>query len=73
MFMNLVGVHPAFFGSRDQKRIEKAKPAKKVDAARAVWPAFRPKIADAVQLVMISTIRTMIRMRRRSGVSMVSR
>ena len=61
------------FGMRVQKMIEKASPAKKVDAARAVWPAFRPKIADAVQLVMISTISTMITVRRRVGVSMVSR
>ena len=51
--------------------MEKASPAKNVDAARAVWPPRRPRIADAVQENMISTIKAMIKTRRRAGVSML--
>lgn len=63
-------VHLAFFGSRVQKMIEKVSPAKNVDAARAVLPMRRLRIADAVQQHMITAIKTKIRMRLRPGVSM---
>ncbi len=55
---------------RVHKMIEKVSPAKNVDAARVVWPPRKPRIADAVQLNMINTIKAMIRMRRRVGVNM---
>jgi hypothetical protein len=69
MSMNWGPVQPAFFGTRVQNRIENASPAKKVDAARAVWPVRKPRMADAVQQNMITTIKAMSRMRRRLGVS----
>lgn len=62
---------PTFFGRRVQKRMENASPAKKVDAARAACPERRLRIADAVTQHMITTIKVMITMRRRGGVSMV--
>lgn len=51
--------------------IEKVSPAKKVDAARALLPMRKLSIADAVQQNMITTIKAMIRTRKRIGVSMV--
>ena len=65
-----IPLQPTFFGKRDQKRSEKAKPAKKVDAARALCPVRRLRIADAVTQNMIITINAMIKLRRRSGVNM---
>lgn len=49
-------LQPARFGSRDQNRIENESPAKKVDAARAVCPARKPRIAEAVHASMIRMI-----------------
>ena len=64
-------VQPSFFGKRDQKMIEKVSPAKNVEAALAVCPARKPRIADAVQESMITTIKTMSNRRWRCGVNMV--
>jgi hypothetical protein len=47
-----------FFGNRVKKRMEKVRPAKKVEAALAVWPPRKLKTAEAVQLIMIRTINT---------------
>jgi hypothetical protein len=59
-----------FFGNRVKKRIEKVRPAKKVEAARAVCPPRKLRIADAVQLIMIRMINTMRRVRKRAGFNM---
>jgi hypothetical protein len=55
---------------RDQKRMQNASPAKKVDAALAVWPPRRLRMADAVQQNMITMTNPMIKRRRRGGESM---
>jgi hypothetical protein len=64
-------VQRILFGIRVQKMMEKVSPAKKVDAARAGWPARKPRMAEALQQHMITTIATMIQGRRRSGAGMV--
>ena len=46
------------------------RPAKKVEAARAVCSPRKLKIADAVQLIMIRTINMMSTDRKRAGVIM---
>lgn len=59
-----------FFGNRVKKRMEKARPAKNVEAARAVCPPRKLKMADEVQLIMIKMINTMITNRKRAGFNM---
>ena len=58
-------LQPARFGSLVQNRIEKDRPAKKVDVARAVCPARKPWIAEAVLASMIRTINAIRRGRRK--------
>jgi hypothetical protein len=58
---------------RDQKRMEKASPAKNVDAARATLPLRMLRIAEAVQQNMIATIKMMSSTRKRAGVNMGGR
>jgi hypothetical protein len=65
-------VQPAFLRERDQKRIENARPAKKVDAARAGCPARKPKMAEAVD-TMITTMATMTKGWRAPGEGMAGR
>lgn len=50
--------------------MEKVRPAKKVEAALAVWPPRKLKTAEAVQLIMIKMINTISRGRKRAGVNM---
>ena len=67
---NRRSVQTIFFGSRAQNKAENVRPAKKVVAARAVWPVRKLRIAEAVQQHMITKIKTMITTRRRFGVNM---
>ena len=50
--------------------MENVRPAKKVEAARAVCPPRKLKMADEVQLIMIKMINTMITNRKRAGFNM---
>ena len=54
-------------GSRDRKRAENARPAKNVEAARALWPERMANMAEAVQQANITAMQSSISVRRSAG------